>query len=84
MDEQEEVSQKEVTTPHGQLDDFDDVFAHWLGPGTRPEVPSVPIASPPCPICLVVLVLTTERDSYENLENSALHCNDRDEAENGM
>lgn len=84
LDQQEEVSLKEVTAPHGQLNNLDDVLAHWLRPRARPKVPSVPLACPPCPIGLVVLVLTTERNGHKQLKDGALYCNCRDEPENSM
>ena len=48
------------------------------------EAPTVPLASPPGPVGLVVLELAGQEDRNKNLLNGPLDCNDGDDTKDGM
>jgi len=48
------------------------------------EAPSVPLTSPPSPVCLVVLELAGQEDCNKDLLDGPLDCNDGDDTKDGM
>lgn len=50
----------------------------------RAQTTSIPLASPPCPVCLVVLELARDEDGDQDLLNRTLDSDDGDQSENRM
>ena len=77
--EQQDMAEDEIRAPKRQLDDLDDEFTRRLRHGVRAKATAIPATSPPSPVRLVVLELTTEEDGNEDLVDGALNGDDGDE-----
>ena len=84
QDEQEDVADEEVGAPERQLDDLDDELPCRLRHGVRSKTTTVPLARPPRAIGLVVLKLTRQEDSDEDLVDGALDVDNGNETQNGV
>ena len=82
--EQQKVSNQEIARPKTELDHLDDVLARRLAERMRAEAAAVPFTSPPSPVRLVMLVLTSQEDGDQNLLNRALDGNNADDTQYGM
>jgi hypothetical protein len=84
QDNEKNMSEQEVRTPQRHFDDLHDVLASRLRQGRVTKTATVPLAGPPGPIGLVVLVLTRQEDGDDNLLNGALNGNNADNPENSV
>lgn len=82
--EKKEVTREEVRAPERQLDDLDDELPCWLRHRVRAKTATVPLARPPCTVGLIVLKLTRQEDSDENLVDGALDVDNGNETQNGV
>lgn len=78
------MPQQEITAPQTHFDNLDDVFSNDLRESITAEAATVPLPSPPRPIRLVVLVLTTEADGYKHFMDSTLNRNGGNQAKHSM
>lgn len=65
-------SAKSYTELEFEESHLDDRLARRLRPGRRAHTATVPLAGPPCPVDLVVLVLAGNTDRDQELEDEAL------------
>ena len=81
QDHQEDVTQDEIRTPHREFDNLDDKLTSRLHESRGTELDTMPFTRPPCPIRLVVLVLSGQEYSDQDLGDGALNGNDGDQSE---
>ena len=78
------MADQEIRTPQRQLDNLDNELSCGLRHGMVSETSSVPLASPPRQVGLIVLELSREEDSDEDLVNGTLNVDDGDQPKNSM
>ena len=78
------MAHDEVAGKHGHLNDLANVFAQWLRNCMESQSTAVPFARPPGSVGLIVLKLSGEEESDEDLENEPLDRDRGNHTQDGM
>jgi hypothetical protein len=84
QEEQQEVTEQEITAPEREFDNLDNILASRLGHGVVTETTSIPLTSPPCAVRLVMLELARDKDGDQDLLDRTLNGDDRDQTKDRM
>ncbi len=82
--EQQDVCSEEIGREQRHLDDLDNKLTSRLAEGVTTKTTTVPASRPPSAVGLVMLELTREYQSDQDLEDGALDGNDGDNAKHGV
>lgn len=83
-EEQQDVTDYKVCRIQSHFNSLNHKLSSRLRESVRSQTPVEPNTSPPRSVCLVMLELSRQEDGNENLEDTPLNSNDRNDTENGM
>lgn len=81
-DEENDMTEDEISCKHAELGDLAQELTPWLGHGVPSHV--IPFACPPSNVGTIRLELTSERERDDELVEEALKSHDSNHAQNGF
>jgi hypothetical protein len=84
QDHQNKMTGDEVSRVQAHFDNFDDELSSRLAEHVRSQTSVEPNTRPPCSVGFVVLEFSRKEDRDKDLEDTSLHSDDRNHAQNDV